>query len=83
MIHEQHIMRRWVNALRQWGIDHWMAAFLENGGPFNLFIAQILIMAQPFISGLLPEAKWNVLTQILTDPIQAKAFINLLREQGT
>jgi hypothetical protein len=49
----QHIWRVWVEKAHRWGFEDEIATLLEAAGPLTTLGAQMIYLAQPFLSPVL------------------------------
>ena len=77
---EQHIWRKWAEALRHRGLGQIMATLLEASGPMNLVAAQMVYLGQPLLGSSVPDSSWQALAHLLEEPEQTQSFITYLRE---
>jgi hypothetical protein len=77
---DRHIWREWASFLQRWGVDRWVASFLEAAGPFNILGAQLIYLGQPIFGQNLSRESMNALTRLLEDTIYTRAFVDYLRE---
>lgn len=75
-----HIWQDWAQRLHHWGVQEWVASFLEAAGPITILGGQAVYMIHPIIGPLLPEGQMNALADLLTDTSQSQAFSRYLRE---
>jgi len=68
-------------ALKTLGLAGITAAILEHGGPFNLFLAQMLYFSKPFASLVIPEKDINRLARILENDEASLSFARHLRQE--
>jgi hypothetical protein len=80
MIANQHIWRVWADSLHRWGVGETVATFLEASGPLTVLGAQVVYIAQPALTGLLPASHLQALAEVLEDSTQTQAFADYLRE---
>lgn len=80
MCTDQHIWRMWAQTLHHWGVNEWLAFFLEAAGPFNLLLAQLVYLAQPVLRGAVSPDSLEALERMLEDTDGTKAFVNILWE---
>ena len=76
----QHIWRVWVEKAHRWGFEDEIATLLEAAGPLTTLGAQMIYLAQPFLSPVLPHNHLNTLAELLERPEQTRAFTAMLRE---
>lgn len=76
----QHIWRVWVEKAHRWGFEDEIATLLEAAGPLTALGAQMIYLAQPFLSPVLPNNHLDQLAELLERPEQTRAFAALLRE---
>lgn len=77
---DRHIWWVWINALRRWGIEEWVAALLEGAGPLSLLGAQMIYLSQPLLNLTLPAEHLDAAARVLEDEPSKRAFVNMLRE---
>ena len=78
---DQHIWQVWARTLQQWGVNDWMASFLEAVGPLSVLGANMVYLSQPLLHNIVPDDHLVALAQLLEDPVQTEAFANILREE--
>lgn len=66
--------------LKRWGLSPLAASLLEAAGPFALIAAQSLYVAEPMLSGLMPQTSLKNIASMLEHPEQSAAFAQTLRE---
>jgi len=71
----------WASFLKKRGLSHLAAGLLEGTGPIALVTAQLLYAGRPLIGGVLPEAEWQALTEMLEDREECLSFVVFLREE--
>ena len=77
----QQIWEGWATRLQQLGMREFLASFLEASGPVNLIGAQLVYLGQPVLGSIFPNDKLNALANLLEEPGQTRAFVDLLREE--
>lgn len=80
VISHPHIWRNWAHALHRWGLEDWVAVFLESAGPLTVLGAQMVYLGQPLLQHALPKDQLAALAGMLEEPAQAQAFADFLRE---
>lgn len=80
MMFDQDIWRVWARILHRWGVNDWVASFLEAAGPLSIVGAQLVYLSQPIVGRFIADGRLNVLARMLEEPDQARAFVTLLRE---
>ncbi len=76
----QHIWRVWVEKAHRWGFGNAFAALLEAAGPLTALGAQMIYLAQPLLSPVIPGSHLNSLAELLEQPDQTRLFTAMLRE---
>jgi len=76
----QHIWRVWVEKAHRWGFGAEIATLLEAAGPLTALGAQVIYLAQPLLSPLIPGSHLDILAELLEQPDQTRAFTAMLRE---
>lgn len=79
---DQNIWWVWANAIRRWGMEEWVASFLDAAGPLTVLGAQAVYIGQPLLEHVLPGSHLNALARLLEDTTQTQAFTTLLREES-
>jgi hypothetical protein len=77
---DQHIWRTWITALRRWGLQDWVASFLEAAGPLAILGAQVVYVGQPLLDLALPDNHLEAAARLLEDATCTQAFVQMLRE---
>lgn len=72
----------WASGLRRWGLDELTAVLIEAVGPFNVLLAQLCYVGQPFFEKLMVQGQWQVLTEMFEDQDQMKLFAAFLRREN-
>ncbi len=80
MSSDQHIWQVWASFLHRWGIEEWVASFLEAAGPLTILGAQAIYFSQPLLKGPVSEEHLNALARLFEDSTHTRAFIDFLRE---
>jgi len=83
VIENQHIWQNWVNTLHRWGVEEIVATLLEATGPLNFIGAQVVYLAQPIITHVLPEDHIHAFADLLENIEETEAFTHLLRHRQT
>jgi hypothetical protein len=83
MSENQQTWTNWARTLQRWGIKDGVASLLEMAGSLNLFLAQILYLFQPMLSGAVSHSSLSAVAQVLEDPDNRREFITFLREAPT
>jgi len=69
----------WDQNLQRWGVKDFAAAFLESAGPMNIFLAQVIHVANPFLRLAGFARQWDELADMLEDRQQSSNFVSFLR----
>ena len=77
---DQHIWRVWASFLQRWGIEDWVASFLEAAGPITILGAQVVYLSQPLLNHTIPEEHLSAMARVLEDSTHTRAFVEFLRE---
>ena len=80
MKQNSHIWYSWAETLNERGLKDLTATILEALGPLSVLGAQLLYAGQPFLSPLLPEGYLDELADLLENPQETQAFIDVLRQ---
>ncbi len=80
---DQHMWRVWASAIRQWGLQNWVATMLEAAGPVTILGAQVVYFGQPLLGLALPKGHLEAVARMLEEPTHTRAFVDLLREAST
>jgi len=80
MSSDQHIWRVWASILQRWGVEEWVASFLEATGPLAILGAQVVYISQPLLRHSIPEDHLDALARLLEDSTHIRAFVDFLRE---
>jgi hypothetical protein len=75
-----HIWRCWARNLQQWGLNGWIAAFLDAAGPLTILGAQLVYISQPVLSWIVPEDHLITLARLLENQSNKELFIDYLQE---
>ena len=75
-----HIWRVWVNFLRRWGLQAFVASFLEAVGPLSILGAQLVYIGSPLLQPLVPAPHLDALAKVLEDTDEAQDFLYFLQE---
>jgi hypothetical protein len=70
----------WARILHRWGMNEWVASFLEAAGPLTIFGAQVIYVSQPVLKGVIPNIQLEALTRLLEDTSRTQDFVSYLRE---
>lgn len=76
----QAFRQNWVDMVRNSGVTDLSVALLEAVSPITLLGAQIVMISQPVLSTIFPEAHWKELISLLEDRQEYNAFIQAIRE---
>ena len=82
MIAYQQIWRTWAHILHRWGINEWVATFLETTGPLTIIGAQVVYIGQPLLESFFPNQHIDALGHILDNKSETSSFISYLREES-
>ena len=82
MIARRHIWEAWAQRLHRWGVEAWVAAWLESAGPLNLLGAQLLYIAQPWLQRTMPVDHFDALAELFEEHSQASSFAAFLRQEA-
>jgi hypothetical protein len=77
---DQHIWRAWADSIQRWGVQQWVANFLESLGPLTILGAQIVYLVQPIFTQAYAENQLLAVARLLEDPHKTQSFAKLLRE---
>lgn len=76
----RQIWQIWAQSLHRWGLQEFVASFLEAAGPLTLLGAQAVYLGQPFFQGIDRQGHLEALADMLENTTETKAFVTLLRE---
>ena len=79
---DRHIWQAWARKLHYWGVESWVASFLEAAGPLTILGAQIIYIAEPLINHAKLKNDVHALVNMLEEPENTRIFISDLREEG-
>ena len=71
----------WDQFLQRWGFKESAAALIDASGPMNIFLAQIIHVANPFLRLIWSGGQWETLAEMLEDQQQSKDFVAYLRSK--
>ena len=69
----------WADRLYNWRLNEAAASLLEVAGPLNFLGAQIVYFGQPLITTFTTPEKAQALAELLENPTETQAFIEVLR----
>jgi hypothetical protein len=75
----QHIWRIWANKIHIWGFQGLFASLLEALGPLTILGSQALYLGEPLLQHTISKENVRALAEMLEEPAQTRAFIELLR----
>ena len=78
MVKYPYIWRNWASRLHSWGLNSWVASFLEAFGPLTTIGAQVIYISQPLLGAFVPQKQLETLADILDDPEQTRLFTQFL-----
>lgn len=78
---EEQIWRTWVRGFHHWGLNEFVASFLEATAPLATLGAQLVYVCQPAMRTIVPEEQINALTELLDSENGIQSFVRLLREK--
>jgi hypothetical protein len=81
MTSDRHIWLGWAQKLHSWGLGDWIASLLEGFGSLTWLGAQLVYIGQPLLSQAATKNQLQALVELLENPDDTKAFINMLREE--
>lgn len=76
---QERVIRQIAEAIRQRGWQETALLFLEAGHPFAFLGSQLLWVAQPSLSWLVPRAEVSHVAHLLEDPKAVKKLVALLK----
>ncbi|OGO40630.1 MAG: hypothetical protein A2Z49_06435 [Chloroflexi bacterium RBG_19FT_COMBO_56_12] len=80
MVENPHIWHTWARNLHRWGVEEGAATLLDAAGPLTMLLAQFVYISQPLLGRLVSPESMDALTNMLEEPAQTKAFVEILRE---
>lgn len=80
---DRHIWQAWARKLHYWGVEGWVASFLEAVGPLTILGAQFIYIAEPLINHSNLRIYIQALGNMLEEPELTRLFITELREEGS
>jgi len=78
MVENPYIWRYWAARLHSWGLDNWVASFLEAAGPLATIGAQAIYISQPILGAFIPQGHLEALADMLDEPEQTRRFTRYL-----
>ena len=80
-VEDKHTLWRiWSSSLQRWGIQEFAASLLEASGPFNLILAQLVYVGEPFLPSGGDRSNLKALGAMLEDGKETQAFVSYLRK---
>jgi len=73
----------WADFLRRLGLENLAAWALEAARPLTVLGAQALYLGAPLLHPALSDTQVGALAHLLEDDEEMRAFVALLREEGT
>jgi hypothetical protein len=83
MDENQQSWRGWASTLQRWGIKEGVASLLESAGSLAVFLAQIVYLSQPLLSGSVSTPALQAFARVLENPSDRREFVSFLREAPT
>jgi hypothetical protein len=80
---ERQHWQDWVQFLQHWGVKDFATTIIDSAGPLNIFAAQMIHFAQPFLRLAGSGAQWARLAAMLEDRQQSSEFVAYLRGKET
>ena len=78
MVENPYIWRNWAARLHSWGLNNWVASFLEAAGPLATIGAQAIYISQPILGTFVPGRHLQALADMLEEPEQTRRFTSYL-----
>jgi hypothetical protein len=77
---EEQIWRTWVRGFNHWGLNEFIASFLEATAPLATLGAQLVYVCQPAMRLIVPEKHITALTELFDSENGIETFVSILRE---
>lgn len=78
MVKNPYIWRNWAARLHSWGLNNWVASFLEAVGPLTTIGAQFIYISQPVLEVFFPQNHLEALANVLEEPEETRKFTQYL-----
>jgi len=76
---KRHIWRLWIDSLHRWGVAEAVSLALEVMKPLAVVLGQVIYAFQPFARGGGLYHNTGVLAELMTDPKEFDAFLEMLQ----
>ena len=79
---ERKIWLKWSNFLHHWGLDAHAGILIDAAGPLRLLMAQVVMIAEPFLRMNTDRGDWSAVVKIFEDPEESESFTRFLNKEG-